>query len=165
MEKGSQRDLPWRWRHGFLRPRAAGLLPHWLRRRARPFSVPWDRTQRQEHPSRHRVAILRDYATLANPRTFLTAGQNDHLAMVADLMGRRFVPTDEVEEGERLAESMVKRLTGNKTLKARFMHKNPFEFPVCSSSGCWPIASLRSRVRTKVSGRESDLSRSRSISP
>jgi putative DNA primase/helicase len=73
--------------------------------------------------------ILGDYATVALPRTFMAAGQNDHLAMVADLMGRRFVPTDEVEDGQQLAESVVKRLTGNKILKARFMRQNPFEFP------------------------------------
>jgi putative DNA primase/helicase len=94
--------------------------------------------------------ILRDYATIANPRTFLTIGQNDHLAMIADLMGRRFVPTDEVEEGEQLAESMVKRLTGNKTLKARFMHKNPFEFPVLFK--VWMLANCKPEIQGQDEG-------------
>lgn len=96
------------------------------------------------------AAILKEYATVANPRTFLTAGQNDQIAMVADLMGRRFVPTDEVEEGEQLAESMVKRLTGNKTLKARFMHKNPFEFPV--SFKVWMLANCKPEIQGQDEG-------------
>lgn len=96
------------------------------------------------------ATILSDYATIANPRTFLTAGQNDHLAMVADLMGRRFVPTDEVDEGEQLAESMVKRLTGNKMLKARFMHKNPFEFPVLFK--VWMLANSKPEIQGQDEG-------------
>jgi putative DNA primase/helicase len=95
-------------------------------------------------------AILGDYATIANPRTFLSAGQNDHLAMVADLMGRRFVPTDEVEEGEQLAESMVKRLTGNKVLKARFMRQNPFEFPVLFK--IWMPANYKPEIQGQDEG-------------
>jgi putative DNA primase/helicase len=75
-------------------------------------------------------SILKDYATVAAPRILLTAGQNDHPAMIADLLGARFVPTSEVDEGERLAESLVKRLTGDSTIKARFMHQNPFEFKI-----------------------------------
>jgi putative DNA primase/helicase len=74
--------------------------------------------------------ILREYATVAAPRILLTAGSNDHPAMIADLMGARFVPTSEVDEGERLAESLVKRLTGDSHIKARFMHQNPFEFRI-----------------------------------
>jgi putative DNA primase/helicase len=96
------------------------------------------------------ATILSDYATVANPRTFLTVGQNDHLAMIADLMGRRFVPTDEVEEGEQLAESMVKRLTGNKTLKARFMHKNPFEFTVLFK--VWMLANCKPEIQGQDEG-------------
>ena len=45
---------------------------------------------------------------------------------------------------------MVKRLTGNKTLKARWMHKNLFSsFQFSSRCGCWRIASRRSQGRTK----------------
>jgi putative DNA primase/helicase len=96
------------------------------------------------------AAILGDYATVANPRTFLAAGQNDHLAMIADLMGRRFVPTDEVEEGSQLAESMVKRLTGNKVLKARFMRQNPFEFPVLFK--VWMLANCKPEIQGQDEG-------------
>ena len=93
---------------------------------------------------------LGDYATVANPRTFMTIGQNDHLAMVADLMGRRFVPTDEVEEGEQLAESMVKRVTGNKFIKARFMHRNPFTFP--AQFKIWMLANCKPEIHGQDEG-------------
>lgn len=75
-------------------------------------------------------ALLKDYATVASPRVLLSAGQNDHPAVIADLLGARFVPTSEVDEGERLAESLVKRLTGDSTIKARFMRENWFEFRI-----------------------------------
>jgi P4 family phage/plasmid primase-like protien len=96
------------------------------------------------------LTILGDYATTANPRTFMAIGQNDHLAMLADLMGRRFVPTDEVEEGQQLAEAMVKRVTGNKMLKARFMHKNPFEFP--AQFKIWMLANCKPEIHGQDEG-------------
>ena len=74
--------------------------------------------------------LLKDYATVASPRVLLAAGQNDHPAVIADLHGARFVPTSEVDEGERLAESLVKRMTGDSTIKARFMRENWFEFRI-----------------------------------
>lgn len=94
--------------------------------------------------------ILGDYATVANPRMFLATGQGDHPAMLADLMGRRFVPTSEVEEGERLAESLVKRVTGDKTLKARFMRQNPFEFPVLFK--LWMLANCKPEIQGRDEG-------------
>ncbi len=74
--------------------------------------------------------ILGDYATVADPRLFLASGQGDHPAGLADLVGRRLVMTSEVDEGQALAEGLVKRVTGDKVIKARFMHQNPFEFAV-----------------------------------
>jgi P4 family phage/plasmid primase-like protien len=96
------------------------------------------------------LAVLGDYGAVTNPRTFLMIGQNDHLAMLADLAGRRFVPTDEVEEGERLAESMVKRVTGNRVLKARWMHKNPFTFPV--QFKIWMLANDKPEIQGQDEG-------------
>ncbi len=75
-------------------------------------------------------ALMGDYSTVADPRVFLSAGQGDHPAGLADLVGERLVITSEIDEGQRLAESLVKRVTGDKTIKARFMHQNPFEFVI-----------------------------------
>jgi P4 family phage/plasmid primase-like protien len=94
--------------------------------------------------------ILGEYATVINPRVLLTAGKNDHPAAIADLMGRRFVPTDEVDEGEELAESLVKRLTGNKTLKGRFMRQNPFEFPALFK--LWMLANCKPEIHGQDEG-------------
>jgi putative DNA primase/helicase len=95
-------------------------------------------------------SILGEYATVVNPRVLLTAGKNDHPAAIADLMGRRFVPTDEVDEGEELAESLVKRLTGNKTLKGRFMRQNPFEFPALFK--LWMLANCKPEIHGQDEG-------------
>lgn len=47
---------------------------------------------------------------------------------VARLAGARMVVCAEVEEGQRLAESKVKDLTGGDTLTARFLHHDYFDF-------------------------------------
>ncbi len=94
--------------------------------------------------------IMGDYATITNPRVFLADGQGDHPAALADLMGRRFVPTSEVEEGEKLAESLVKRVTGDRTLKARFMRQNPFEFSVLFK--LWMLANCKPEIQGRDEG-------------
>ena len=67
--------------------------------------------------------VLHDYATVSDPKIFLRTGRDDHPTGLAKLFGCRFVMTDEVDEGEQLAEALVKRLTGNATISARFMHR------------------------------------------
>jgi P4 family phage/plasmid primase-like protien len=73
--------------------------------------------------------LLADYAQKA-PTEMLMLKQhgggipND----VARLPGARFVAAAETEEGRRLAESIVKDLTGGDTLAARFMRQEFFEF-------------------------------------
>lgn len=47
---------------------------------------------------------------------------------VARLKGARFVAASETEEGRRLAESLVKDLTGQDTISARFMRAEFFDF-------------------------------------
>ena len=73
--------------------------------------------------------LLGDYAWVVDPKCFL-AGNDGHLTALAALTGRRFVPTDEVDDGEKMAEGLIKRVTGNKTLNARFMRQDGFEFPI-----------------------------------
>lgn len=74
-------------------------------------------------------SLLGDYAQKA-PADMLMQKQggsgvpND----VARLPGARFVVASEIEEGRRLAESMIKDLTGGDTMAARFMRQEFFEF-------------------------------------
>lgn len=47
---------------------------------------------------------------------------------IARLRGARFVATSEIEDGRRFAESMIKQLTGQDTIAARFLFAEFFEF-------------------------------------
>ncbi len=74
-------------------------------------------------------AAMGDYAQTADFETFLARQQvggprND----VARLAGARLVISIEVDEGKRLAEGLVKTLTGGDTVTARFMYRESFEF-------------------------------------
>jgi len=69
-----------------------------------------------------------DYACAA-PRDLLMARKGEsHPTELADLFGKRFVVAQETEAGRRLAESLVKQLTGGDTIKARRMREDFWEF-------------------------------------
>jgi putative DNA primase/helicase len=55
---------------------------------------------------------------------------NNVLYMMAQLNGRRFAYVSETGERGKLRESIVKSLTGDKTIRARLAHQDYFEFPV-----------------------------------
>jgi|GEM_PF-1853080 putative DNA primase/helicase len=76
------------------------------------------------------LAMLGSYATQAAPDLLMQArGNSDrHPTELADLMGRRMVVCQESEEGRRLAEASVKRMTTSDRMKARYMGKDFFEF-------------------------------------
>lgn len=69
----------------------------------------------------------RDYATQAAP-DLLTIGRDRHPTELADLAGVRFVASIEVADGKRLAEALVKQLTGGDPVKARLMRQDFFQF-------------------------------------
>lgn len=75
---------------------------------------------------------LGDYA-LRTPTATLMAQRTDGIPNdVARLKGARFVSASETEDGRRLAEAMIKDLTGGDTISARFMRAEWFEFrPTC----------------------------------
>lgn len=73
-------------------------------------------------------AALGDYA-MRTPTETLLAKQDVAIPNdVARLKGARFVSASEAEEGKRLAESLVKSLTGGDTISARFMRGEWFDF-------------------------------------
>src|SRR5829696_1980661 len=73
------------------------------------------------------LAVLGGYGMQAAP-DLLVAKKGTHPTELADLFGMRFVASIEVEDGSRLAESLVKQLTGGDRIKARRMRQDFWEF-------------------------------------
>jgi putative DNA primase/helicase len=75
------------------------------------------------------TGLMGDYAGEAPPDLLLMRNSPEHPTEIADLCGRRLVVASETDEGRRLRVQLVKRLTGNSRLKARYMRGDYFEFP------------------------------------
>lgn len=69
-----------------------------------------------------------DYSMHAPPDLLMVKRHESHPTERADLFGKRLVTCMETEAGRRLAESLVKELTGNDKVRARFMRQDFFEF-------------------------------------
>jgi len=73
-------------------------------------------------------AILGDYARTADFETFLRKERSGVPNDIARLAGARLVTAQEMEGGARLAEAVVKQMTGNDTMLARYLYAEYFEF-------------------------------------
>jgi putative DNA primase/helicase len=73
-------------------------------------------------------ALLGDYARQADASTFLHKDQDTVRNDLARLAGVRFVSAVEAAAGRRLAEVLVKQITGGDTITARFLYHEHFEF-------------------------------------
>lgn len=74
------------------------------------------------------LALLgEDYAIKA-PHDLLMTKRGEHPTERADLLGKRLVVCVETDGGRRLAESLVKELTGNDTIRARRMREDFWQF-------------------------------------
>jgi putative DNA primase/helicase len=90
-------------------------------------------------------ATLGDYGATADFETFLARrGESGIRSDVARLVGARMVVGVEVDEGKRLAEGLLKQLTGGDTVTARFMYRDFFEFR--PQFKLWLAANHRPRV-------------------
>lgn len=72
--------------------------------------------------------ILGDYAMRIPSETFLVKPHGGIPNDIARLRGARFVFASEMEEGKKLAESLIKDFTGGDTVTARFLYGEFFEF-------------------------------------
>ncbi len=72
--------------------------------------------------------VFGEYAMQAPPELLTLKHGPSHPTELAALMGARCVLSVEVEEGRRLAESLVKQLTGRDSISARFMRQDFFTF-------------------------------------
>jgi putative DNA primase/helicase len=74
------------------------------------------------------LTVFGDYGSPAPPRLLLLENHSEHPTQIADLFGTRLVVSQEVQQGHRLNEDMVKRLTGGDRLKARRMREDFWSF-------------------------------------
>lgn len=73
-------------------------------------------------------ALMGEYGTNADFESFLIHRSDGPRTDLARLQGARFVSAIETGEGRNLAEGIVKQLTGEDTLTARFLYKPEFEY-------------------------------------
>ncbi|MHB9038899.1 MAG: phage/plasmid primase, P4 family [Armatimonadota bacterium] len=72
--------------------------------------------------------IFGDYETKTSTDTIVEKKNSNNSNDVAALRGARFVSTIETSAGRRLAEALVKELTGQDAVTARFLYKEFFTF-------------------------------------
>lgn len=88
---------------------------------------------------------LGDYGTTADFDAFLARrGDGGVRSDIARLAGARLVIGVEVDDGKRLAEGLLKQLTGGDTVTARFMYRDYFEYR--PQFKLWLAANHRPRV-------------------
>lgn len=75
--------------------------------------------------------LIAEYAVLIQADSLMSRQEsNNTQADLADLRGARFVQTSETEEGQKLSQGKVKRITqGMGMIKAVRKYENPIEFP------------------------------------
>ena len=72
--------------------------------------------------------LLGDYAAAASTETFMKKSGEQISNDIARLRGTRLVTTTEAEQGRRLSEPLIKQITGNDALTARFLYGEFFDF-------------------------------------
>jgi P4 family phage/plasmid primase-like protien len=72
--------------------------------------------------------LLGDYAIATPTETFMRKNGDQITNDIARLRGTRFVTTTEAEQGRRLSEPLIKQITGNDRMTARFLYGEFFNF-------------------------------------
>jgi putative DNA primase/helicase len=86
-----------------------------------------------------------EYAMAAPPDLLMVKHGQQHPTELADLHGKRFVSCIEAGEGRRLAESLVKSLTGGDKVRARRMREDFWQF--APSHTIWLAANHKPIIR------------------
>ena len=74
------------------------------------------------------LSMFGDYGMQSVSELLMAKDHEAHPAERAALFGKRLVATVETEEGKRMAESLMKQLTGGDRITARKMYRDFFEF-------------------------------------
>ena len=72
--------------------------------------------------------LLGDYAIATPTESFMKKNADQNTNDIARLRGTRFVTTTEAEQGRRLSEPLIKKITGNDQMTARFLYGEYFNF-------------------------------------
>jgi len=72
--------------------------------------------------------LLGDYAIATPTESFMRKNGDQNTNDIARLRGTRFVTTTEAEQGRRLSEPIIKQITGNDRMTARFLYGEFFNF-------------------------------------
>ena len=72
--------------------------------------------------------LLGDYAIATPTESFMKKNSDQNTNDIARLRGTRFVTTTEAEQGRRLSEPLIKKITGNDQMTARFLYGEFFNF-------------------------------------
>lgn len=72
--------------------------------------------------------LLGEYAQQAAPNLLVEKKNESHPTEIARLFGARMVTSIEVDDGKRLAEGLVKQMTGGDPMVGRLMRENFFEW-------------------------------------
>jgi putative DNA primase/helicase len=74
------------------------------------------------------MGIMGPHAAEAPEGLLTTHITDEHPTEIADLYGKRLVVASESEEGRKMRIGLVKKITGNRYLKGRFMRQDYFQF-------------------------------------
>ncbi len=74
------------------------------------------------------LTMMGEYAGYAPPNLLSVRKYNEHPTELADLMGKRLIIASETERNGKMRVQLVKNLTGDKFIKARFMRQDYFQF-------------------------------------
>jgi putative DNA primase/helicase len=93
------------------------------------------------------ATLFEEYSAILDINTLMTRVEsNNTQSDLADLRGARFVRTSETEEGQRLAEGKLKRITqGMGKIKACRKYENPIEFQ--ETHKLWMDANHKPQIR------------------
>ena len=89
--------------------------------------------------------VMGSYAEHVRSETLMVKKGEQIPQDIAKLKGARFVSAVETEQGQRLAESLIKELTGDKAVTGRFMRSNEFTFT--PTSKIWLATNHRPEIR------------------
>jgi P4 family phage/plasmid primase-like protien len=73
-------------------------------------------------------AVLGSYAGKVPAEALTTSRNTSHKNTLAELLGKRLVIASETEEGQRLSNSMLKKMASTDPIVAEKKYKDPFEF-------------------------------------